>query len=54
MQLIIKLYPWPIWEDNTKLDLKEIGINMRNRMDSAQDRNYWSVLVNGTLNLWVP
>ena len=28
------------WEDNIKIDLKEIGINTRNWVDSAQDRDY--------------
>ena len=41
------------WEDNIRMDLKEIGINTRNWVDSAQDRDYWRVLVNLTLNLWV-
>ena len=29
------------WEGNIRMDLKEIGINTRNWIDSAQDRNYW-------------
>ena len=29
-----------IWEDNIRMDLKEIGINTRNWVDSTQDRNY--------------
>ena len=41
------------WEDNIKIDLKEIGINTRNWVDSAQDRDYWRALVNAALNLWV-
>jgi hypothetical protein len=28
-------------EDNIRMDLKEIGINTRNWVDSAQDRNCW-------------
>jgi len=28
------------WEDNIRMDLKEIGINMRNSVDSAQHRDY--------------
>ena len=36
------------------MDLKEIGINTRNWVDSAQDRDYWRILVNVTLNHWVP
>ena len=27
------------WEDNIRMDLKEIGINTRNLVDSAQDRD---------------
>ena len=34
------------WEDNVRMDLKEIGINTRHFVDSAQDRDYWRVLVN--------
>ena len=33
--------------------LEEIGINAENLVDSAQDRDYWRVLVNVTLNLRV-
>ena len=42
------------WEDNIGMDLKEIGINAGNWVDSAQDRNYWRALVNAALNLRVP
>ena len=42
------------WEDNIRMDLKEIGINMRNWVDSAQDRDYWRTLVNVVLNLRIP
>ena len=41
------------WEDNIRMDLEEIGINAGNWVDSAQDRDYWRVLVNGILNLRV-
>ena len=34
--------------------LEEIGINAGNRVDSAQDRNYWRALVNAALNLRAP
>ena len=30
------------WEDNIRMDLKEIGINTRNWVDSTQDRDYRS------------
>ena len=42
------------WEDNIRMDLEEIGINVGNFVDSAQDRDYWIALVNAALNLWVP
>ena len=41
------------WEDNIRMDLEEIGINTGNWVYSAQDRNYWRVLVNAALNLRV-
>ena len=42
------------WEDNIRMDLEEVGINVGNLVDSAQDRNYWRALVNVALNLRVP
>ena len=42
------------WEENIRMDFEEIGINAGNWVDSAQDRNYWRVLVNTALNLRVP
>ena len=41
-------------EDNISMYLKEIGINMSNWIDSAQDTDYWTALVNAVLNLRVP
>jgi hypothetical protein len=29
------------WEDNIRMDPKEIGINTMNWIDSAQERDYW-------------
>ena len=37
------------WEDNIKMDLKEIGVNVRSWIDSAQDRGYWRALVDTAL-----
>ena len=34
------------WEDNIRMDLKEIGINTMNWVDSAQDRDYWRAILN--------
>ena len=31
---------WHRWEDNIRMDLKELGINTRTWIDSAQDRDY--------------
>ena len=42
------------WEDNIWMDLKEIGINTRNWVESAQNRDYSRALVNTALNLRVP
>ena len=42
------------WEDNIRMDLKEICINTRNWVDSAQDRDYWRALVIAALNLQIP
>ena len=42
------------WEDNIRMNLKEMGINTRNWVDTAQDRDYWKALVNGVLHLRVP
>jgi hypothetical protein len=41
------------WEANIRMDLKEIGINMRNWSDLAKGRDYWRVLMNVTSILWV-
>ena len=46
----------PRWrcEINIRMDLKEIGIYMRNWVDLTQDRDYWRAIVNAALNLQVP
>jgi len=36
------------------MDLKDIGINTRKWVDSAQDRYYWRPVMNAALNLRVP
>ena len=41
------------WEDNIRMDLKEIDITTRNLVDSAKDNDYWKALVNAALNLRV-
>ena len=42
------------WKDNIRMDLKETGINTKNLVDSAQDRDYWRALVNESLHLRFP
>ena len=42
------------WEDNIRIDLKEIGINTRNWVDSSHDKDYWRALLNAALNFRVP
>ena len=42
------------WEDTIRMDLKEIYINTRNWVDSAQDRDYSRALVNATFDLRIP
>ena len=42
------------WEDNIRMDPKEIGIDTSNWEVSAQDWDYWIDLVSVALNLRLP
>jgi len=42
------------WEDNIRIDLREIGWEDVDWMRLAHDRNQWRVLVNTVANLGVP
>jgi hypothetical protein len=42
------------WEDNIKMNLREIGINGVNWILLAQDSVQWWAFVNTVMNLWVP
>ena len=42
------------WEVSFRINDKEMGINMMNWVDSAEDRDYWTALVNTALSLRVP
>jgi hypothetical protein len=42
------------WEDNVKIDFREIGLSAMNWIDLTQDRDQWSALVNTIMNLPVP
>jgi len=46
--------PRRMWEDNIKMDLKEIGIDGVNWIELAQDRVQWRAFVNTVMNLRVP
>jgi hypothetical protein len=42
------------WEDNIRMDLREIGWGSMDCIDLAQDRDQWRALVNTVMNLRVP
>jgi len=42
------------WEDNIKIDLKEVGCGSMDWIELAQDKNRWRALVNAVMNHWVP
>jgi hypothetical protein len=42
------------WEDNIKMDLRDIGIDGANWIQLAQDRVQWRACVNTVMNLRVP
>jgi hypothetical protein len=42
------------WEDNTKMDLQEVGWWGMDWIDLAQDRDRWRALGNAVINLWIP
>jgi hypothetical protein len=41
------------WEDNIKMDLREIGRGGMDWIDMAQDRDQWRALMNTVMNLRV-
>ena len=42
------------WEDNIKMDLREVGGGCGDWMELAQDRDRWRALVSTVRNLRVP
>jgi hypothetical protein len=42
------------WEDNIRMDLREIGWSGMDWIDLAQDRDQWRALVNTVMGLRVP
>jgi hypothetical protein len=49
-----KVRPRRRWEDNNKMDLREMGTDGANWIRLAQDRVQWWAFVNTILNLRVP
>jgi hypothetical protein len=41
------------WEDNIRMDVREIGWSGMDWIDLAQDRDQWKALVIMVMNLWV-
>jgi hypothetical protein len=42
------------WEDNIKMDLREVGCGGMDWISLVQDRDRWRALVNTVMNLRVP
>jgi hypothetical protein len=42
------------WEDNIKMNLREMGINEANWIQLAQDRVQWWACMNTVMNLRIP
>ena len=42
------------WEDNIKIDLREVGCDPGEWIDLAEDRGQWQAYIRAVMNLWVP
>jgi len=42
------------WEDNIKMELREVGCGGMDLFELVQDREKWRTLVNGVMKLRVP
>jgi hypothetical protein len=43
-----------IWEDNNKINLRELGLGGMDWIDPAHDRDTWRADVNVVMNLQIP
>jgi hypothetical protein len=50
---IRKRPPGHRWEDNIKIDLREVGWEGTDWLDVVRDRDWWRVLVNAVINFRV-
>jgi hypothetical protein len=46
--------PRPRWEDNSKMDIQEVGCEGMDWIDMAQERDRWWKLVNAVMNIRAP
>jgi len=46
--------PRPRWEDNIKIDLREVGGGCGDWMELAQDRDRWRALASTVMSFRVP
>ena len=42
------------WEDNIKMDLREVGCNPGECIDLSEDRDQWRAYIRAVMNLRVP
>ena len=42
------------WEDNVKIDMREVGCDPGESIDLAEDRDQWRPYVRAVMNLQVP
>ena len=42
------------WDDNIKMDLQEVGCEVMDWIELAQDRDSWRTILNAVMNLRVP